>query len=62
MAGRPTHISLMASSRKHEVTHDTSSKELDGNCNLFTSIVVRNTTAPNLLLQFGAGKKVHNTE
>ena len=35
-----------------------SSKQLDRNCHLFTSVVVRNTTAPNVLCRCSAGKKV----
>ena len=41
-----------------ERTKQLSSKQLDRDCHLFTSVVVRNTTAPNVLCQCSAGKKV----
>ena len=34
-----------------ERTKQLSSKQLDRDCHLFTSVVVRNTTAPNVLCQ-----------
>ena len=41
-----------------ERTKQLSSKQLDRDCHLFTSVVVRNTTAPNVLCQCSVGKKV----
>ena len=40
---------------KDKATHDTSSTQQDRDCHLFTSVVVRNTTAPNVLCRCNAG-------